>query len=226
MVFFLGIALWATTYFAEKQWSHQRPKSPEYYALGPFRGMVCSYRWMEVSRQQSQFHYEEVNVLGKEICNLQPYVEESWNYLAWNMAFNLFIEAGESEEIQWTWLSRGIDHYDEGLQWNPQSKLLKLEKVLTIHLRSEGRPAMLKHLNERYGDAIAYAAGLIKELNLGQKGEYVDIQWAIVVLRRAHFYDDAIETCSAAIQRFPNSRERFGEIRDILEKEKLESCRK
>ena len=189
--------------------------------------MLCSYRWVEVLRQQSQFQYEEVSRLGQEICELQPYVEQSWNYLAWNMAFNLFIEAGESEDSQWMWLSRGLDHYDEGLRWNPQSKLLKLEKVVTIHLRSEGRPAMLKHLNDKYGgDAIAKAATWMRELHLGEKGEYVEVQWAIVVLRRAGCYDDAIETCSTAIQRFPKSRERFGEIKDILEKEKLESCRK
>jgi hypothetical protein len=202
-------------------------KSPEYYGLGPFRGMVCSYRWVQVMRMQRQFRFEEVDQLTERICNLQPYVEESWDYLAWNLAFNLFVEAGDSVEVQWRWLSRGLDHLDEGLFWNPQSYRLTLAKIITLHLRSEGRPEMLKRLDQKYGgSAMTLAAQLVGEMRLADIGDYTEVQWAILVYRRALEFDHAIEACNTAIKRFPSSRERFGEFRAILENEQLESRRK
>jgi len=87
--------------------------------LGPLKGIVAGLAWVEVFRCQRAFLFEEVDRRTQWICALQPHVVDGWDYLSWNLAFNLYAEAGDGLEQKGKWLRRGLDQLDLGLSLNP-----------------------------------------------------------------------------------------------------------
>ncbi len=96
-------------------------------ALGAFRGLIANALWMRAAEQQERGRFFEAVQLAEWIAKLQPRSPRVWQYLAWNLAYNVagcFTEPAD----RWRWVQRGIELIrDRGLVWNPRAPELYTE---------------------------------------------------------------------------------------------------
>jgi hypothetical protein len=190
----------------------------EHKILGPLRGVVCAYRWTKVYEYQLQYRYEDVVDVTEGICRLQPHVVEAWDYLAWNLAFNLFVEAGENDDEKWLWLKRGFETLREGLLFNPSNPRLLLGEATTIYLKSQSAPAMYVRMEEWFSRSPkeeAVAAVLASKML--ETGQFADVEMCLAILYWSDRDLEIVEACKLLVNRFPSSAKRFEEIVSIVE---------
>lgn len=188
--------------------------------LGPLKGVVSGLAWVEVFRYQRAFQFEEVDARTRWICALQPHVVEGWDYLSWNLAFNLFAEAGESDAEREKWLRRGLEQLDLGLSLNRGSSRLLYSKAVTLFIRSKDSTVleMLSLiLNE---DPVELAADLGVASQMLKKGNYPEATMVVGMLQRASRYEEAIAACDALENRFPNQRKTLHKLKRLFAEEK------
>lgn len=204
----------------QKGYSH-RSLPLEARLLGPLGGLVASYHWIDIQNSQLNYQYEEVAMLTERVCKLQPYVVESWDYLAWNLAFNLFVEAGESSEEKWKWLSMGLDQLEEALEFNPDDDRLEMAMAITVYLKYTGTESMRPKLTSRYGrDPMRVCVDWVEKTSTFKSGELSAVKMALGMYRDAGLIDEGIEICHQQIKRFPSLREVFTEYIAYFESER------
>jgi len=96
-------------------------------ALGGFRGLIVNALWMRAAEQQEHGAYFEALQLAEWIAMLQPRNPRVWQFLAWNLAYNI---AGcfTAPADRWRWVQRGIELLrDRGLVLNPRAAELYTE---------------------------------------------------------------------------------------------------
>ncbi len=104
--------------------------------LGGFRGLACDLLWLraESAKQEGRF-YESV-ALFEAISRIQPRFEQPWQYMAWDLAYNLSHEV-EDRDAKWSWVTAGIETNVRGVQRNPQSKLLLRHLAWMFHHKGD-----------------------------------------------------------------------------------------
>lgn len=87
--------------------------------LGGFRSLAAEIIWWRADRLQREGRYGEQVQLATMLTNLQPHDPEVWNYVAWNLAYNVGARMPTLED-RWPWVYGSIRMLrDEGLKWNP-----------------------------------------------------------------------------------------------------------
>ncbi len=87
--------------------------------LGGLRGVIADVLWLRVSYLQDRGQYVELVQLSDWITKLEPRCGEIWGFHAWNLAYNVSVMFGSSED-RWRWVEHGIRLLkDEGLHYNP-----------------------------------------------------------------------------------------------------------
>jgi len=86
--------------------------------LGPFRGLRADLKWMKTIEMQDAHRYYEVEVLCREILELQPDFDAVRIYQSWNLAYNLAAETEDARE-RWGWVKSGMDLLEEHTGRNP-----------------------------------------------------------------------------------------------------------
>ncbi len=91
--------------------------------LGGFRGLACDLLWMRAdgAKQAGRF-YEYVALYGA-ISRIQPRFELVWEYLAYDMVYNLPAQI-EDRQSKWAWYVAGVSANARGLERNPGSERL------------------------------------------------------------------------------------------------------
>jgi hypothetical protein len=88
---------------------------------GPFRGLMIDMMWYRLEEMKQQGKYHEANQLSRWIVMLQPRFPKVWDFMAWNMAYNISVKTDTPQE-RWDWVSKGINLLrDEGIPLNPNS---------------------------------------------------------------------------------------------------------
>jgi len=88
-------------------------------ALGGFRGLISDALWLRIGYLQSRAEYVEIVQLADWVTKLDPRSGETWDYHAWNMAFNVTAMMAEPDD-RWRWVQNGIRLLrDEGAKYNP-----------------------------------------------------------------------------------------------------------
>jgi hypothetical protein len=96
-------------------------------ALGGFRGLIASLLWIRANELQINDKYFEMVQLSDWITKLQPHFAPVWQYMAWNMAYNISIKFPDPND-RWHWVNNGITMLrDEALRYNPNQALLYAE---------------------------------------------------------------------------------------------------
>ncbi|HIA26946.1 MAG TPA: hypothetical protein EYN79_02335 [Planctomycetes bacterium] len=91
-------------------------------ALGSFRGWAIDALWLRAQNLLEKGEVHEAMQLADWITRLQPHFPKVWNFQAWNLAFNIALDARDPAE-RWTWVDAGISLLrDRGLQSNPRSR--------------------------------------------------------------------------------------------------------
>ena len=215
----LVVLLWGQT----KRNDHlQAPLEPHAKMFGPFNGLICSYKWIRIQQYQLTYQYEKVAEETSRICDLQPYVIEAWDYLAWNLAFNLYVEAGEDDDSKWRWLSMGLEYLEDGLRYNPGDDRLEMAMAVTMFLKSTSSPVMKEKLSAKYGKPVfQVCVDLANETSVFEDGELPQVEMSLAMLREAGQTDLGIEACRQQIKRFPSLSDRFIEYQEIFKREGL-----
>ena len=93
-------------------------------ALGPFRGIAVSYLWMRAIRLSEEGHHFEALQLAEAIGQLQPRLDDVWDFRAWELSYNV-CAAVDDAPSRWLWVKNGIALLrDEAIPLNPDSILL------------------------------------------------------------------------------------------------------
>lgn len=98
---------------------------PEYafavQAFGAFRGLLTNIAFMRAEDYKQQGRYYDAYQLGKWICDLQPRFPVVWEYVSWNMAWNISVTTYTPQE-RWNWVYNGVRlARDDGLRFNPRA---------------------------------------------------------------------------------------------------------
>ena len=98
-------------------------------AMGAFRGMVVNVLWMRAERLKEEGQFFDAKQLSEWIAVMQPRFVSVWQFLAWNMAYNISVTVPETQpEERWRWVKNGYELLrDEGIIKNPKSILLYRE---------------------------------------------------------------------------------------------------
>ncbi len=91
--------------------------------LGGFRGLACDLLWMRAdgAKQAGRF-YEYVALYGA-ISRIQPRFELVWEYMAYDMVYNLPAQI-EDRQSKWAWYVAGVSANARGIERNPGSERL------------------------------------------------------------------------------------------------------
>jgi hypothetical protein len=98
---------------------------PEYaflvQAFGAFRGVITNYLFIRLEHHKEQGQYYDAMQLATWIARLQPRFPSVWEFLSWNMAWNISVTTHTPEE-RWQWVYNGARLVrDEGLRYNPRA---------------------------------------------------------------------------------------------------------
>lgn len=104
--------------------------------LGGFRGLACDLLWMRANTAKDRGRYYESIALGKAIVQIQPRFDQVWEYLAWDMAYNIAAEV-EDPAGKWSWFLAGLDVNLKGVERNPQSERLVRHLAWMFHHKGD-----------------------------------------------------------------------------------------
>jgi hypothetical protein len=99
---------------------------PEYafaiQAFGAFRGLLTNIAFIRAEEYKMQGKYYDAMQLASWITKLQPRFVGVWEFLSWNMAWNISVTTYTPEE-RWNWVYSGVKLLrDEGItKYNPRA---------------------------------------------------------------------------------------------------------
>lgn len=98
---------------------------PEYalaiQAFGAFRGLLTNLAFIRAEQYKMEGKYYDAMQLASWITKLQPHFVAVWEFLSWNMAWNISVTTHTDEE-RWNWVYNGVKLVrDEGLKYNPHA---------------------------------------------------------------------------------------------------------
>ena len=101
--------------------------NPQYTLLastGSLRGIAINVAWYRIEKLKEEGKFAEANDLAKFVTSLQPRFPAAWEFMAWNMAYNISVKCNTQEE-RWYWVRNGMDLLrNEGIPNNPRAILL------------------------------------------------------------------------------------------------------
>ncbi len=104
--------------------------------LGGFRGLACDLLWMRaVSAKDNRRFYESV-ALFQAIAQVQPRFEQIWEYMSWDLAYNIAVEV-DDENGKWSWYIAGLDASVRGCRRNPNSERLLRHLAWMYHHKGD-----------------------------------------------------------------------------------------
>lgn len=91
--------------------------------LGGFRGMAIDFLWLRAVQAKEAGRFHESVALFDLISRVQPRFERVWEYMAWDMAYNIGHEV-DQENDKWSWYLAGLKANLRGVTVNPDSERL------------------------------------------------------------------------------------------------------
>lgn len=110
---------------------------PEYafwiQALGAFRSLIVNIAFIRAETYKEQARYYDAMQLARWICTLQPRFPSVWEFISWNMAWNISVTTYTPEE-RWRWVYEGVRLIrDDGLRYNPKAVNLYKQLAWTFN---------------------------------------------------------------------------------------------
>jgi tetratricopeptide (TPR) repeat protein len=104
--------------------------------LGGFRGLACDLLWMRAQNAKEHDHFYESVALADSITKIQPRFEQIWEYMAWDMAYNIAHEV-EDDGGQWAWFLAGLEVNVRGILRNTQGERLVRHLAWMFHHKGD-----------------------------------------------------------------------------------------
>jgi len=107
--------------------------------LGGFRGLACDLLWMRASTAKDNRRFFESVALFQAISRIQPRFEQIWEYMSWDMAYNIAVEVDDPAG-KWSWYLAGLDANVRGCQRNLGSERLLRHLAWMYHHKGDTFP--------------------------------------------------------------------------------------
>jgi len=104
--------------------------------LGGFRGLACDLLWMRGTAAKENRRFYESVAIFQVIAQIQPRFEQTWEYMAWDMAYNISVEV-DDEGGKWSWFIAGLNANLRGCQRNPGSERLLRHLAWMFHHKGD-----------------------------------------------------------------------------------------
>ncbi len=105
---------------------------------GGLRSLLVSYYWIRCQDMMQNGRVFEAKQLSETICALQPHFIGAWDYLSWNMAWNISVKTSTPRE-RYNWVYNGIKLLrDKGIPLNPKALLLYKQVSWTFYNKMGG----------------------------------------------------------------------------------------
>ena len=127
------------------------------HLLGGFKGLLVDAIWLRAGKLQLEEKFWELYQLYDWMGKLEPHLEKTWVFNAWNMSYNLVAELDDSE-ARWQWVQRGLDYLrKDGLKYNPQSAEI-MRQISFIFHHKIGKESDLHHFYYKHRFALGMHA--------------------------------------------------------------------
>ena len=135
--------------------------------LGGFRGIAVDILWIRVQKLQREEKFFEIIPLSDMISKLQPHDRMIWEFISWNMSYNISVKFPNSREDRWKWVKSGIETNIKGIRRMPKNwKLYKNLAFMLSHKCGDYEEECKRDLGQNpYALARRY---YIKTLNINQ----------------------------------------------------------
>lgn len=108
-------------------------------STGSLRGIMINAAWYRIEKLKNEGKFAEANDLARFIVSLQPRFPQAWEFMAWNMAYNISVKCNTQEE-RWYWVNNGINLVrNEGIPNNARSILLYKQLSWILSHKMGGR---------------------------------------------------------------------------------------
>ncbi|TVR47016.1 MAG: hypothetical protein EA402_01990 [Planctomycetota bacterium] len=108
--------------------------------LAGFRGLAIDLLWMRATSAKDAGRFYESVALFQLISKTQPQFETVWEYMAWDMAYNIASEV-DGREAKFAWFLSGLQAAVEGSIRNPRAeRLMRYLAWMFIHRGSRFVP--------------------------------------------------------------------------------------
>lgn len=98
-------------------------------APGGLRAPILHMLWIRATGPDSKKRTYETLQLADLICTLQPQFAGTWDFLAWNMSYNISVEMTNPQQ-RWLWVYNGVKLLrDRAIPQNPRSLTLYKDLV-------------------------------------------------------------------------------------------------
>ena len=104
--------------------------------LGGFRGLACDLLWMRASAAKDNRRFFESVALFQAISRIQPRFEQIWEYMSWDMAYNIAVEVDDPAG-KFSWYLAGLDANVRGCRRNPGSERLLRHLAWMYHHKGD-----------------------------------------------------------------------------------------
>lgn len=110
------------------------------YSLGPAKSCFQTLGWMQMQRHEVEFRFFRAGRLASDLTMASPYNPYTWDFLAWNMGFNVAASVS-SEEEQYYWVQRAYDSLLEGVGVSARVHRLEFALCQLIYYKMNGGEA-------------------------------------------------------------------------------------
>lgn len=107
--------------------------------LGGFRGLACDLLWMRASAAKDSRRFFESVALFQAISRIQPRFEQIWEYMSWDMAYNIAVDVDDPAG-KFSWYVAGLDANVRGSRRNPGSERLLRHLAWMFHHKGDTFP--------------------------------------------------------------------------------------
>jgi hypothetical protein len=107
--------------------------------LGGFRGLACDLLWMRATAAKENRRFFESVALFQAISRIQPRFEQIWEYMSWDMAYNIAVEV-DDPAAKFGWFVAGLDANVRGCRRNPGSERLLRHLAWMYHHKGDTFP--------------------------------------------------------------------------------------
>ena len=104
--------------------------------LGGFRGLACDLLWMRASTAKDNRRFFESVALFQAISRIQPRFEQIWEYMSWDMAYNIAVEVDDPAG-KFSWYLAGLDANVRGCRRNLGSDRLLRHLAWMYHHKGD-----------------------------------------------------------------------------------------
>ncbi len=107
-------------------------------APGGLRVIALNYLWIRSQQLKDDGRLYDAKQVRELICDLMPYYSGAWNFMAWDMSWNISVATHTPQE-RWMWVRNGITLLrDRGLIYNPNDLLMHKQIAWTFSSKIGG----------------------------------------------------------------------------------------